>query len=224
MANVGVPPGGQYPSRQELGAQLRPYLDVTPEMAANRGSARYEDMNTVYDNFSDRFYNQQTNDSQNLPAGATDAAVLTDVPTSSTNYGRPRTVAAGYDAARRTMTVVFRDGTFYNYYDVTPGEWSSFSSSFSKGKPWLNRGFKGGKQEFDGIFIGKPRGEADVSTIDPVVREQLYRVARTQQIRQKPLQSAFTPGKVAGWQARTPRPGKNPSLGGTNPAVRKRKP
>lgn len=221
MANVGVPPGGQYPSRTELGAQLRPYIETTPEMAANRGSERYEQLNAVYDNFSASYYDQQANDPQNLPVGATEAAVLSDVPTSSTDYGRPRTVAAGYDASRQTMTVVFRDGTFYNYYEVTPGEWSAFSSSFSKGKPWLNRGFKGGKQEFDGLFIGKPRGEADVSTIDPVVREQLYRVSRTQQLRQKPLQSTFNPGKVAGYQAKL---GRNPSRGGTNPAVRKRKP
>jgi hypothetical protein len=122
------------------------------------------------------------------------------------------------------MTVVFRDGTFYNYYDVSPGEWQVFNSSYSKGKPWLNRGFKGGKQEFDGMFISKPRGEADVSTIDPAVREQLYRVSRTQQIRQKPLQSAFSPGKVAGYQAKRTPNGKNPSIGGTNPAMRKRKP
>jgi hypothetical protein len=30
------------------------------------------------------------------------------------------------------MTVVFRDGTFYNYYQVTPGEWEAFHASYSK--------------------------------------------------------------------------------------------
>jgi hypothetical protein len=109
---------------------------------------------------------------------------LTDVPTSSTNYSRPRTVAAGYDPKSKTMTVVFRDGTFYNYYDVTAGEWENFSSSYSKGRPWLNR--KNSNQGADGLFIGKPRGQADIADIDPAVREQLYRVARSQQLYKKP--------------------------------------
>jgi hypothetical protein len=109
---------------------------------------------------------------------------LTDIPTSSTNYGRPRTVAAGYDPASKTMTVVFRDGTFYNYYDVTPGEWENFSASYSKGRPWLNH--KSSTQGSDGLFINKPRGQANIEDIDPSVREQLYRVARTQQLYKKP--------------------------------------
>ena len=111
-------------------------------------------------------------------------AILTDVPTSSTNYSRPRTVAAGYDTDTRTMTVVFRDGTFYNYYEVTPGEWQAFSSSLSKGKPWLNP--KNSKQNMDGLFLAKPRGRADVSKVPPEIREQLYRVARSQQIARPP--------------------------------------
>jgi len=36
-------------------------------------------------------------------------APLTVLPTSTTNYQRPRTVAAGYDPKRETLTVVFRD-------------------------------------------------------------------------------------------------------------------
>lgn len=114
------------------------------------------------------------------------AAPLSEVPTSSTNYSRPRTVAAGYDPERQTMTVVFRDGTFYNYYEVTAGEWESFHASFSKGSPWLNRGFPNGRQTQDGLFINKPRGYADVSQIDAKIVEQLYRVSRAQQISKKP--------------------------------------
>ena len=38
-------------------------------------------------------------------------AALTDIPTSSTNVRRPRTVAAGYDEEREVLTVMFRDGT-----------------------------------------------------------------------------------------------------------------
>jgi hypothetical protein len=209
-----VPPGGQYPSRGELGAQLQPYIDDVKSLGANRGYDKYNQLNDIYTTDSEEFYNP-------VERYSTDEAVkLTDVPTSSTDYSRPRTVAAGYDPKSKTMTVVFRDGTFYNYYEVTPGEWTNFSSSFSKGKPWLNKGFTNGLQQSDGLFISKPRGPADASSIDPAVLSQLYRVARTQQLAKKPLESRFNPGKVAGWQAKLP-PGTNPSRGGKPPSKRK---
>lgn len=113
-----------------------------------------------------------------------------EVPTSSTNYSRPRTVAAGYNPTTNTMTVVFRDGTFYNYYNVTPGEWSAFHASFSKGKPWLNR--KNKNQAADGLFIHKPRGKADVSEVDPRIVAELYRVARVSQQVEKPRSGRTT--------------------------------
>jgi hypothetical protein len=108
-------------------------------------------------------------------------AKLTQLPTSSTNMSRPRTVAAGYDEQRKVMTVMFRDGTIYNYYEVTPGEWSSFSASFSKGRPWLNR--RSNSQGSDGLFIGKPRGEADTAGLDSAALADIYRIARTSQYR-----------------------------------------
>lgn len=117
-------------------------------------------------------------------------APLTDIPTSSTNSARPRTVAAGYqryfdDPSLGKMTVLFRDGTLYNYYDVTPGEWSNFSASISKGAPWLNRGFPDGKQQVDGLFISKPRGLADISGVSESARSAIYKIARTAQVRFK---------------------------------------
>lgn len=111
--------------------------------------------------------------------GASAAFVQKDIPTSSTNYSRPRTVAAGYDPERQTMTVVFRDGTFYNYYEVTQSEWDAFHASYSKGKPWLNKANK--SQSSDGLFVHKPRGNADMSEVLPEIREALYRVVRTHQ-------------------------------------------
>lgn len=54
--------------------------------------------------------------------------------TSTTNYKRPRTVAAGYDPETRTMTVVFRDNTWWNYYDVPEDMWREFEMSESKGR------------------------------------------------------------------------------------------
>ena len=155
---------------------------------------------TFYDPIvRDPNYNRGEDEGEFLDAGITDlaATVLTDIPTSSTNYSRPRTVAAGYDPAKETMTVVFRDGTFYNYYSVTPGEWQAFYASYSKGAPWLNRGFANGKQTADGIFINKPRGYADVSSLPPEVQEQLYRVARANQIVKQPKarKGRYAPGQ-----------------------------
>jgi len=108
-------------------------------------------------------------------------ARLTDIPTSTTDVGRPRTVAAGYDEARQVMTVMFRDGTLYNYYQVDKGEWSNFSNSISKGRPWLNTA--NSKQGADGLFIGKPRGPANLQGAPEDVVNDIYRIARTSQVR-----------------------------------------
>ena len=100
-------------------------------------------------------------------------AELTDVPTSSLNASRPRTVAAGYDASRRILTVVFRDGTVWNYSNVTEGEWQNFHASVSKGRPWIN----------DQLFgVGEP---ADLTTLDAAVQANIYNAARRAQIQFK---------------------------------------
>lgn len=115
-------------------------------------------------------------------------ARLTDIPTSSLDASRPRTVAAGYDHVRQVMTVMFRDGTLINYYDVTPGDWQNFHNSISKGRPWLNKGYpysKNARQKVDGQFVnGSHRyGPADLSNVPPGVLEEIYRIARTAQVR-----------------------------------------
>ena len=61
-------------------------------------------------------------------------ARLTEVPTKTTNRARPRTLAAGYDQPTRTLSVIFRDGTPWNYYDVTPLEAANFRRANSKGR------------------------------------------------------------------------------------------
>jgi hypothetical protein len=63
---------------------------------------------------------------------------ITYNPTSSSNPGRPRTLAAGYDGLTHTMALVFREGAVYEYYDVTPAEWQRLKRSASPGK-FLNR-------------------------------------------------------------------------------------
>ena len=96
-------------------------------------------------------------------------APITVVPTSSSNTKRPRTVAAGYDGDRSVLTVVFRDGTWYNYYEVTVGEWKAFKAAVSKGKYIYN------------ILDYKPRGNADTAGLSAGVRKNLYGVARAYQ-------------------------------------------
>lgn len=112
-------------------------------------------------------------------------SALADLPTSTSNWRRPRTVAAGYDYNPETdtgvLTVVFRDGTFYNYYDVPAAVWIEFHNSFSKG-PMLNRKSKNGVQAIDGKLLAYKHGPADMSNLSPTAQEFLYKVARTVQI------------------------------------------
>jgi hypothetical protein len=75
--------------------------------------------------------------------GDSTAVPLTVVPTSSSFPNRPRTLAAGWAPYRDepesgTLTVVFRDGTPWNFYDVGESVWIRFKSAMSKGKGYLN--------------------------------------------------------------------------------------
>jgi KTSC domain len=100
-------------------------------------------------------------------------APISLVPTSTTDPERPRTVAAGYDSKREVLTVVFRDGTFYNYYDVDPSTWDAFKSEQSKG-------------QFIAYYLdAKPRGTANMKKTAIAAREQLYRISRTGQLAHK---------------------------------------
>ena len=96
-------------------------------------------------------------------------AEMTLVPTSTINPERPRTVAAGYDKNEQKITVVFRDGTFYNYYEVPPREWQSFKAVVSKGRYIYS------------YLDSKPRGPADVSSISQTARTAFYRFSRAAQ-------------------------------------------
>ena len=100
-------------------------------------------------------------------------APLSIVPTSTSNPDRPRTIAAGYIAYKEsgsgTLTVVFRDGTYYNYYGVTQHEWTGFKAATSKGR------------YISAHLDQKDRGPADVSFIDAGVMEVLHKVSRSSQ-------------------------------------------
>jgi KTSC domain len=103
-------------------------------------------------------------------------ADITLAPTSSILPPRPRTVAAGYDGSRRCLTVIFRDGTFYNYYGVSGLEWGNFKRAISKGR-------------FIKAYLdGKVRGTADMGGVPQAHQELLYKVARTAQVIQGGVQ------------------------------------
>ena len=61
-------------------------------------------------------------------------APLTYAPTRTTNLKKPRTLAAGYNRQTQTLSVIFRDGTAWNYYGVTYQMWTAFKNSPSPGR------------------------------------------------------------------------------------------
>lgn len=133
-------------------------------------------------------------------------AALTVRPTSTTNPRRPRTVAAGYDRERQTLTVVFRDGTFYNYYSVAYQMWTAFKAAKSKGKYIRER------------LDSKPRGYAEMSFLSEKAQELFYRVSRTNQILYQGNQG-IRPNRQPRAQQVAYRQGKNPAAtSGKNPA------
>jgi hypothetical protein len=101
-----------------------------------------------------------------------DPAPITIPSTATSNPDRPRTVAAGYDPDRKVLTIVFRDGTFYNYYQVGEAEWESFKLAPSKGGPY---------GPIDRFLNGKPRGTARMAGSTLAGRQGVYRIARTGQ-------------------------------------------
>jgi hypothetical protein len=63
---------------------------------------------------------------------------LTISPTRTSNPGRPRTTAMGYDYKTDTLRVQFREGAVYDYFDVSTAEWWRMRRSASPGK-FINR-------------------------------------------------------------------------------------
>jgi hypothetical protein len=174
----------------------------------------YKPLNFYYDEEADADLDLEELASVSPSAPAT----LTDVPTSSLNAARPRTVAAGYDANRQTLTVVFRDGTIYNYYEISEGDWQNFHASISKGRGWLNAG---------GAFIGKPQGPADMTGMDPDVSEEVYRYARSAQLkfaskrRYKGASGEASVRRVSKTAISKAKKANSPSLGKNNPTANK---
>lgn len=86
--------------------------------------------------------------------------------TSTTNPASPRTVAAGYDRKTQVLTVVFRDGTWWNYYDVPEYMWAEFSAAESKGK-YLRE---------SGLDTWDKMGRANLSHMAPTRRAKLNNI------------------------------------------------
>lgn len=95
---------------------------------------------------------------------------LTEAPTATSKPERPRTVAAAYDPKRSTLTIIFRDSTVYNYYDVDIDEWREFNSLPSK---W---------EFIRDVLDYKPRGPADISSVPVNIRMFAYRATRAAQL------------------------------------------
>lgn len=212
---------------QRTGGLLTPATDLSYDRRTSQGRAAGRvfndvlselDIKTGLQSAGEFYYGEQkgygTQDEVEDQSSAP-TFVEYDIPTSSTNYSRPRTVAAGYDPESNTLTVVFRDGTVYNYYGVTPSEWMAFYSSYSKGRHWLNP--KNSKQSYEGMFLSKDRGDADISKLDPRILEAVYRVARTAQIlRTKKVRTKFESRPITAKVGKNYK-GQNPYKGGQNP-------
>lgn len=93
------------------------------------------------------------------------AAPITVLATSTTNALRPRTLRAGYEYKTHTLTVIFRDGRWYNYYDVPVSMWEEFRDAPSKGKYLAS----------SGLDNWQSKGYANVGVMNPAYREALSR-------------------------------------------------
>lgn len=145
----------------------------------------------------------------------TSPAALSQVPTSSIFPSRPRTIAAGYSPKTNVMTVVFRDGTWWNYPEVKSLEWQNFKKAYSKGRFLVAHGYQ------DGSRIGGKGHPADVSAVNIQERTILAMRARAVQVHTGGLQQGQT---VAGQKRAIKRStsyGKG-NLGGTGRAKAKR--
>lgn len=174
--------GNAFGPRQLRGIEkiTGPDFGGIPVAAATGEFGEYEDIIALIESRSTmQYYDKEDsgflieNYGQMPDAEDESPADITVVPTSTINPDRPRTVAAGYDRSQKKITVVFRDGTYYNYYEVTPGEWQAFKARVSKGRYIYS------------YLDSKPRGPADVAGISATARRAFYKIARASQVHYK---------------------------------------
>lgn len=165
---------GQTPYNEYITADL-------PEVMGSKG--------TVISASSGEFDAISINDPEDDQLDAYDPGVpasITQAPTSTINPQRPRTIAAGYNAKTNIMTVVFRDGTWWNYTLVSSLEWSNFKRAYSKGRFLLAHGYQDGSRE------GGVGQAADVGTINEQERAILAMRSRAVQVHTGGLQQGQT--------------------------------
>ena len=147
-----------------------------------------------YDSVGDYFHQKEygprysIEEELELPeAGYTDAtAENTQNPTSTTDTSKPRTLLAWWVPLPETpelgtLTVVFRDGTPWSYYQVPKETWVGFRTSVSKGKDWINA--KNSRQSHDGILMQFTNGPAAWTDIPEQKRNEIAARARADQYR-----------------------------------------
>ncbi|CAB4128929.1 KTSC domain containing protein [uncultured Caudovirales phage] len=169
------------------------YYDPITESLNEEGQAKEEALRRAglgRNDYSDYFYNPFSPEEYEDKDVATPqaSAPLLDIPTSTTNYKRPRTVAAGWVATATdvgstptgTLTVIFRDGTPYNFYDVPETVWLGFHQSISKGRSYLN--LPNSRNGSIGTLLAYSHGPADVSALSADMLKAVYAAARMQQI------------------------------------------
>lgn len=190
-----------------ISASTDEYFDAIAVFADESGQFMHPDDSPLYSSLPAKGYRYQNLSSVSKTADSAPSPI-SEVPTSTTNPNRPRTVAAGYDVREMKLTVVFRDGTFYNYYLDGLGRaaanrtWQNFKRARSKGR-------------FIYTYLDQlPRGAADVSTMNAAARETLYRLSRTGQI----LRSGYTGKQKPGSRRGTG--GKHTSYGSVTGGVK----
>lgn len=147
----------------------------------------FKDESTDYLDEAGQYYENYAQDpvAADDPATDTRPAPISVNPTATINPNRPRTVAAGWEERGGkdfgVLTVIFRDGTLYNYYDVTANAWRNFKSTYSKGR-------------YIKLYLdGHRRGPAQIGDLgSPEYREAVYRIARTAQYMSEGIQDART--------------------------------
>ena len=167
-------------SSQEERTRLEGQYNRLVQNAEDLGFSSQELADFYYDPKSLEYYSS-SGYSGSANVFTSDSALLTDVPTSTTNYRRPRTVAAGYDPENKIVTVIFRDGTPWNYYGVPEDAWIKFHQSITKG-PFLNNAKTNSGRGPGDLLTYAGHGPADISQLSPAAQREFYRISRASQV------------------------------------------
>jgi hypothetical protein len=192
----GLPKPGARGRAEAVQYSMEAYAEFNPDTAARRS-----------DNYAASTGGIAINPMGDDLTEAADST-LNERPTATSMPSRPRTVAANYDPARQVLTLVFRDGTYYNYYGVSMKEWETFRNLPSK---W---------QYIRDVLDKKGRGMANDAS-DPTadaLREATYIAARIQQRRQAGRTNISQMSQAIKNKPNPKYPGRNPNQSaGKNP-------